>query len=882
MRQILCNRGGAVVARMPRPTVAPGQVLVRTQFSLVSVGTEIAPLRSITSELVAHPIENAGAYASLARRYLGKAIKDPRKAFHRAAGIVRRELGRMNPVRPRAGRAAAPVRLGEVAWERANATQFNVEDGRMELVTDASAASYQVLTQPIPIPGDRCAAFELGGELLSGRLAVGLLDASRERWIGQHTLEPGRLDDRLIFDPGDSEQVTLVIANAGGTQPSRLVLERFEVQLLPRSEAQNDLGDQGWNVGYSLAGTVVEVAPEVTDLAPGDRVACAGANYAHHAEYVCVPRNLLCRVPVGCTVRDAATATVGAIALQGVRRAGAQLGEVVCVLGLGLIGQITVQLLHASGCRVLGMDLDPKRVDRALALGLAAGATDAEQLRRMTLDFTGGHGADRTLITAATRSNQVINQAMEVTRRRGTVVIVGDVGLAVERAEFYRKEIDLLMSTSYGPGRYDAHYEEDGADYPYAYVRWTLNRNMQAYLQLIAEERLRLEPLIDRVIMLEDAPAAYRELARGGDALPLGVLFRYPDEAGREEAAAPRIELRGHRPTPTGPARYALIGVGAFAQGMLVPQMERRRDRFFLRGVVSRDAARGGNFARERRLAVHATDLDSVLDDPEFDLMVIATRHREHAPQVARCLEAGKHVFVEKPLAVTWEQLALVESTYAALTTPPLLMVGFNRRFSPALQQLTTLLRERRTPLVIHYRLHGGYIPPDSWIQGPVGGGRNLGEACHMYDVFRSLVGTPVRSIQAEAIDPGSLPYLRSDNFSATLGYEDGSLATLTYTALGPKQGLAKERVEVFCDGEAYLVDDYKRLVRGSDGAVLWQASDADKGHFEELSRFGDAIATGSSAPIPPAEIFETTAVALRIEDLLHGHGANDRDGGAV
>lgn len=861
-----------MVARMPRPTVAPGQVLVRTQFSLVSVGTEIAPLRSITSELAASPIEQAGAYASLARRYLGKAMKDPRKAFHRAAGIVRRELRRMSPARHRATRAAAPVRVGDIAWERASAAEFTVDAGRMALVTDTSAASYQILTQPISVPGDRCAAFELGGSLHEGRLAIGLLDAKRERWIGQHTLEPGSLDDRLIFDPGDSEQVTLVIANAGGNQPSRLELDRFEIQLLPRSEAQNDLADQGWSVGYSLAGTVVEVGADVMDLTPGDVVACAGANYAHHAEYVCVPRNLTCRVPADCSPRDAATATVGAIALQGVRRAGAELGEVVCVLGLGLIGQITVQLLNASGCKVIGMDLDPKRVERARGLGMSGGATDPEQLRRIVLDETAGHGADRTLITAATRSSKVINQAMEVTRRRGTVVIVGDVGLSVERPEFYRKEIDLLMSTSYGPGRYDAHYEEDGEDYPYAYVRWTLNRNMQAYLELIAQGRLRMEPLIDRVILLEEAPAAYRELARGGEDLPLGLLFRYPDDTGRQDAAAPSVALRGQRPTPTGPARYALVGAGAFAQGMLVPQMERRRDRFFLRGVVSRDAARGGNFARERRLAVHATDLRAVLDDPEFDLIVIATRHREHADQVVQCLEAGKHVFVEKPLAVSWEQLASVEESYRSLPSPPLLMVGFNRRFSPALQQLATILRDRRTPLVVQYRLNAGYVPLDSWIQGPVGAGRNIGEACHMYDVFRALTGAPVRSIQATAIDPGSRPYLRSDNFAATLGYEDGSLATLTYTALGPKQGLSKERVEVFCDGETYLVDDYKRLVRCSDSAVLWQSSDADKGHFEQLSRFGEAIATNRDSPIAAAEIFETTAVALRVEDLLHGH----------
>jgi predicted dehydrogenase len=259
-----------------------------------------------------------------------------------------------------------------------------------------------------------------------------------------------------------------------------------------------------------------------------------------------------------------------------------------------------------------------------------------------------------------------------------------------------------------------------------------------------------------------------------------------------------------------------------------------------------------------------------VLGDPDFHLMVIATRHQEHADQVTRTLKAGKHVFVEKPLAITWDQLDEVTRTYESLEQKPMLMVGFNRRFSPALQQLKQQVAARRAPLVIQYRLNGGYIPLDSWVQGAQGGGRNLGEACHMYDAFRSLTGSPVKSIDATSIDPGTLPYLRNDNFVATIGYEDGSVATLTYTSLGPKSGLGKERIEVFCDGEAWVVDDFKKLIKGSDGTVVWNSADPDKGHFEELSRMGDAIATGGPSPISFEEIVETTAVALHIEDLLH------------
>jgi len=304
---------------------------------------------------------------------------------------------------------------------------------------------------------------------------------------------------------------------------------------------------------------------------------------------------------------------------------------------------------------------------------------------------------------------------------------------------------------------------------------------------------------------------------------------------------------------------------------MLVPQMDRCRDRYVLKAVVSRNTAQGGNFARDRGVGVLTSNLDDVLADPSIDLVVIATRHHEHAGQVKRSLEAGKHVFVEKPLALTWEELSSITATYASLTEPRALMVGFNRRFSPALRVLRDRLAGRRSPLMIEYRVNAGYLPLDHWVHGPQGGGRNLGEACHMYDVFRFLAGAPVKSIGAAAIDPGSLAYARNDNFTATVRYDDGTVATLVYTALGPKAGMGKEHITVFCDNDAFFVDDFRSLTRASDGAVLWQSGEILKGHFEELSAFGDAVARGEPSPIPFEEIVETTAVALEVEDQLFG-----------
>ncbi|MBL0141882.1 MAG: bi-domain-containing oxidoreductase [Betaproteobacteria bacterium] len=858
---------------MPRPTPARGEVLVRVRYSLISTGTEIASLRPGLAPGEAPP--TLGDRAKLAATYLGLAARHPRKAVRRVAEIAYREVRKVLP-EPAPAESRSELFSGPIAWRRVDATHFAAGGSGFELTTDSSEFGYQAMSGEIAIPAGTVPIVEVRGTVSGpGPASVGLLGEGGAEWIGSRNQSPGAFEDRLIFAPGASTRFSIVVANAGVKSPLTVRIDHVAIRFAPAVEdnlPQSELDQQGWNVGYSAAGEVVAVGAGVSDLSAGDLVACGGAGKANHADYVAVPRNLVCRVPAGCDLKVAATTTVGAIALQGVRRAEPQLGETVCVLGLGLIGQITAQLLAANGVTVLGFDLDAGRLARARELGLCDGETDPERFQRLVRDRSGGQGADRVLITAATKSDAPMNLAMALSRRKGCVVIVGDVGLHPKRDDFYRKEIDLRMSTSYGPGRYDRAYEEEGRDYPFAYVRWTLNRNMRAYLELAAAGRIHPESLVERVVAVNDAPRAYAELAKSDAPAPLAVLIEYPDEtrALPEPPDAARIVIRGHRPAPAGPLKYALVGAGAFGTSMLVPQMARRPDRFFLRGVVSRNATTSGNFARANQVEVLASDLEAVLSDPGFDLVVSATRHNEHADQVVRCLQAGKAVFVEKPLAITWEELDRVARAHADLERAPMVMVGFNRRFSPAMRAIREATANRKTPLVVHYRLNGGYIPPDHWIQGPQGGGRNIGEACHMYDCFRFLAGAPVASIEAAAIDPGALPYLRSDNFSATLRYADGSLCTLTYTALGPREGLPKERVEVFCDGEAYVLDDYRRVTRARTGEVLWEG-EVDKGHFEELSRFGDALATGGPAPIAFEEIVETTAVALEIEDQLHG-----------
>ncbi|MDD5757818.1 MAG: bi-domain-containing oxidoreductase [Desulfobulbaceae bacterium] len=867
---------------MPRPALAPGMVLIRVHYSLVSVGTEIASLRPAVTDVCSSgtPIEKAAAKASLAGRYLGLAARHPDKAVRRICRIVTENTSRLFPAK---SDQKVVCSLDNMQWSQCHAEKMESVGGELQIITDDSEYGYQVMSDEIAVPNGCVPIFHIKGRVVEGMVSIGVLDEKKEKWLGARTYDGGVFEDRLIFDPSSSNYVTMVVANAGANRSSTVLLESIEVSHSAptvNGRALSELGDQGWNVGYSAAGEVITVGEGVMDFKVGDKVTCGGAGLANHADYVSVPRNLVCKIPEGCSMKEAAMTTVGTIALQGVRRAAPQLGERICVIGLGLIGQMTAQLLRAAGCRVVGLDLDPGRVTRAKELGMQAGCQEPDHLKKLVNDLTEGRGADRTIITAATKSDAVVNLAMEVTRVKGTVIIVGDVGLGVQRQHFYRKEIDLLMSTSYGPGRYDRQYEAEGQDYPFSYVRWTLNRNMQAFMELISLQRINIEALIDKVTHVDSAPATYTELAKGEGTQPLAVLIHYPEDGlrYREEEASPKITIGGHRPTPNGPLRYALVGAGAFGTCMLVPQMSKRKDRFFLKAVVSRDAIRGGNFARANQVEIFASELDEVLADSSIDFVVISTRHSEHANQVIASIKAGKHVFVEKPLALSWDELDRVNQAYVGLKEPPLVMVGFNRRFAPAINALRVETSQRRSPLIINYRLNGGYIPLDHWIQTAQGGGRNIGEACHMYDLFRSLTAAPVVAVNAAAISPGTLPYLPNDNFCATLTYDDGSVANLVYTALGPKQGLGKERIEVFCDGEAYLVDDFKSLVRSSDNKVLWHSEVVDKGHFEELTRFGDAIAGLCDVPIPWGEIIETTAVSLLIEDQIFGRIYSDEE----
>ncbi len=624
-------------------------------------------------------------------------------------------------------------------------------------------------------------------------------------------------------------------------------------------------------LGYSCAGVVIEVGAGVDGLQVGDPVACGGAGYANHAGFNLVPRNLCVRVPSrsngavpdSMSFEEAAFATVGAIALQGVRQAGLTLGERVCVIGLGLIGQLTVQICKASGCRVIGADIDPAKLDLAQRLGCDR-AVPSRELEKEVSAFTHGVGADAVILTAAAKGSELIALAGEVSRLKGRVVVVGLVGMELPRDLYYKKELDLRLSMSYGPGRYDPEYEERGHDYPLPYVRWTEQRNMEAFLDLVADGRVDVQALISHRFPFDDALDAYR-LITGGETPSLGVVLTYSNEP-----EPGRIRM-GPAPKPAVPGSLGvgLIGAGSFAKSVLLPRLQ-KQSQVQLRGVVTARGMTAKAVAQQFGFAYCAGDVDEIFADADINTVLIATRHNLHGPLICRALDAGKHVFVEKPLCLGFEELdAIVDRHTRSGHEGRVLMVGFNRRFSPFIRRARDVLATRKTPLVASYRINAGVIPRDSWIQDPVeGGGRIVGEVCHFVDTLRFLVGAPVRSIQAASIQAHDERMISRDSVAITLTYADGSVGTILYHALG-NPGYPKEKLEAAADGVVLVLDDYRGL-EIHDRRTETMKGRQDKGFDAEIEAFMHAVRSGSGDPIPFGEIVETTRVTFAVHQALN------------
>jgi predicted dehydrogenase/threonine dehydrogenase-like Zn-dependent dehydrogenase len=628
--------------------------------------------------------------------------------------------------------------------------------------------------------------------------------------------------------------------------------------LLGTVEAAFNRLDEPLALGYSSAGVIEALGADMPGFQVGQRVACAGGNYAVHAEYAVVPRNLLAPLPDNVDFESAAFATLASVSLHGFRLADPQVGENIVVIGLGLLGLMGMQIALASGCRVLGVDIDPARVEWTKKAGVQAVLrSEAEEA---TTAFTNGRGADIILICAGDGSSDAVTLAGLLARDHGRVVAVGVVGQDLPRPLYFQKELSFVTSRSYGPGRYDPAYEEGGLDYPYGYVRWTEGRNLAACVELIASGRMNVKSLITHRFPIEKAAEAY-DLITGKRQEPfLGVVLTYPDSP--QPAASKRVILSPARSTPSATVKLGVLGAGLFANAVLLPAIRKQKD-IELVGIASAGGLHARHSGSKFGFKYAASSDDELIHDPNINTLAILTRHDTHASLAMQALLAGKHVFVEKPLAVDSTQLDELAALLNTIDKLPLLMTGFNRRFAPLAIQLQAFLAGRHEPLVAHYRVNAGLLPLTHWQHDPLqGGGRIIGEGCHFIDLLTFLVGAPPVSVTAHGL-PDAGRY-REDVLSMTFTFPDGSLGGIDYLANGDK-AFAKERVEVFCTGRVAVLDDYRSLEMVHNGRrqVVKSALRQDKGHFNEWQAFISAIQAGGPPPIPYTHLLGVTRASF-------------------
>lgn len=702
-----------------------------------------------------------------------------------------------------------------------------------QVLQDLKTGATEVADIPCPTVGRGQVLVRTARTLVSAGTERMLVDFGKANWLEKARQQPDKV--RMVIDKVRTDGLAPTIA-----------------------AVRNKL-DQPLPMGYCNVGEVVAIGAGVTGFEVGDRVASNG----RHAEMVAVPVNLCAKVPLGVSDDAAAFTVLGAIALQGIRLVQPTLGECVVVTGLGLIGLVTVQLLRAQGCRVLGVDYDPQKLALARQFGaelvnLAAGEDPVVAAQA----FSRNRGVDAVIITAATSSNEPMHQAALMSRKRGRIVLVGVTGLELSRADFFEKELTFQVSCSYGPGRYDPAYEEKGQDYPIGFVRWTEQRNFEAVLDMLSTGRLDVATLMSHRFDIDAADQAYEVV--GGSEPSLGILLAYPERAANDTHAAPMarsVTLVRNSPTPETTSSVSFIGAGNYAGAVLIPAFKGTGAR--LRAIASNGGVSSVHAGRKFGFEQATTDTAGILGDAGTDVVVISTRHDTHASLVLAARDAGKHVFVEKPLCLTLEELARIEAAYAGES--PLLMVGFNRRFAPQVQRIKTLLAATPGAKSFVMTVNAGAIPANHWTQDlSVGGGRIVGEACHFVDLLRHLAGVPIASHAAVAMDAA-----QRDTVTISLTFQDGSIGTIHYFANGSKS-FPKERLEVFAGGRVLQLDNFRKLTgfgwNGFKKMTLWRQ---DKGQTACAQAFVTAAGGKAPAPIATSELFEVARVTIELAKAL-------------
>jgi predicted dehydrogenase len=702
------------------------------------------------------------------------------------------------------------------------------------------------------------------------------------------------VEDVPIPTPREGQALVKVEASLVSAGTERMVVEFAEKSLVGKARSRPDLVkqvidkarreglvntaqaafnrlDQPMALGYSSAGTIIALGKNMPGFKVGQRVACAGGGYAVHAEYNVVPRNLLTPLPKNVDFESAAFTTLGAIALHGFRLAEPQIGENVAVIGMGLLGLLAAQIATAAGCNVLGIDIDPARISLASSLGLQA-VRRAEAVDS-SVAFTANRGFDAILICADTPSNDPVELAGVIARDRARVVATGAIGLTFPRKVYYEKEISFINSRSYGPGRYDLNYEEQGNDYPIGYVRWTEGRNFEAVVDLMAKGQLNVKPLITHRFPIEQATQAYEVITGKQKGNFLGVLLTYPNSELKVESNIIHFPLSTAK---AGSVRLGVLGAGMFANSVLLPAIKKAGD-IQLVGIASSGGLHAQHSGKKFGFQYATSDDDEIINDPNINTVAVLTRHDTHADLVVKALKAGKHVFVEKPLAINSAQLSAI-SKQLLKTDHCLLTTGFNRRFAPLAQSLSSFFFRRNEPIYVHYRINAGLIPLNHWTQDPqIGGGRIIGEGCHFVDFITFLVGAPPISVSAHALPNNdaalsmSKGKYREDNVSMTFTFPDGSIGIVDYLANGDKS-FPKERVEVFCEGQISVLDDFVSLQTVKDGKKKEVRGSQNKGWVDEWKAFAKAIREGGEPPIPYEQLIGVTkATFAAVESMRKG-----------
>lgn len=632
-------------------------------------------------------------------------------------------------------------------------------------------------------------------------------------------------------------------------------------------------------LGYSSAGIVVEVGSNVHKFSPGDRVACIGAGYASHAEYITVPEMLCAHLPERIAFEEGSFGMLGIIALHGIRCVKLTFGESIAVIGLGLLGLLTVQILKSYGCRVMGMDIDPIKVELAKKLGMCNFFSEEDEFKNGLERATNGYGADAVIITAATKSDVPVNTAVDIARYGGRIVLVGVADIHPQRNEMWHKEVEIIVSKAGGPGTFDPFYENKGIDYPVGYVRWTENRNLEEFLRLIAEDKVDVKSLISHRFKIDQAEAVYKDMLDNKGGPYIGVILEYPELSVDNRYQILDISKRKIVLKPTSNISHltsntvsvGVIGAGLFGKALLLPALKKIKDiRFHTLSTSS--GANTYHAARRYGFENCTTDYREILNNKDINAVIILTPHSLHAKMVIEALKAGKNVFVEKPLCINEQELRDIIATYNSqlITNNCFLMVGYNRRFSPHSAKVREYLENRQDPMVINYRINAGFIPTDHWVHSEEeGGGRIIGEVCHFVDMIQFLTkSNPIR-VYSERISGNNKTAVNSDNTVCVLKFEDGSVGNIIYSASGDK-AFSREQIEIFCEGKTIVIKDYKETFFHYSGKrKSFKTFNQEMGYKEELQHLFDVV-SGRVGPKPtPDEIFSSTLTVFKINEAL-------------